>query len=648
MTLATPGKVLLGAQDVKKHFGAQVVLDGISITIHEDDRIGLIGRNGSGKSTLLRILSGALVPDSGFTTRGQGVRVALLEQHSTLCPEQTIAAALATATAPSRALVAEWRALTERMAHTPGDCWEHQEIQRACADLQLRIDAAGAWNLDVETRHMAEVLRLPPLDTALATLSGGELRRVDLAAKLLAHPDVLLLDEPTNHIDAESINWIERFLESYSGACVLVTHDRYFLDRITNRIIEINYGTTINFPGNYGRFLEYKAAVQDVQIRTEANRRALIKRELAWYKRSPKARGTKAKARIGRLNVAREQGPPPPNKQFAFAIPEPERLGKDILEARQITHGYRGRTLFKQFSLYMQKGQRIGIVGPNGCGKSTLLRVLMGREAPESGDVLIGRATRFLYVDQTLSDMAPEQRVLDFVSDGQRHVEIGKQRIHVPSYLETFLFDKSCVEMPVGRLSGGERRRVDLAKKLLRGGNFLVMDEPTNDLDLYTLRVLEETIECFSGCALIVSHDRYLLNRLCTHMLAFEEDGAVVQITGNYTDYLLYCERRRLESRAEQQARPRAKAEPKAAPGPARGLTYLEKRELAEIEEKIRDAEAIVAGIETQLQAPDFYEQNHELTRPVLDAYEAAKREVERLYARWQHLEEKQRPNGNR
>lgn len=641
MAAADPGKVMLSAQSVIKYFGAQPVLNGVSLTIHANDRIGLIGRNGSGKSTLLRILAGSLAPDDGITTRGQGIRVALLEQQCTLSLDQTVAHALEAATAACRALVREWRLLAERLAHTPGACWEHEEIQRECAALQQRIDAADAWNLDVECKRMAEALRLSPQDAVLDTLSGGELRRVDLAAKLLAHPDVLLLDEPTNHIDTDSVAWIERFLEGYAGACVLVTHDRYFLDRVTNRIVEINQGAIRSFPGNYERFLEYKATVEDVQARTEANRQALIKRELAWYKRAPKARGGKAKARIDRLMTAQEQGPPPPEKRFAFAIPEPERLGKDILEARQLTHGYGERILFRELSLYMQKGQRIGVVGPNGCGKSTLLRVLMGREAPWSGDLLVGQATRFLYVDQTLSDMDPEQRVLDFVSDGQRHVEVGRQRIHVPSYLESFLFDKSCAEMPIGRLSGGERRRVDLAKKLLRGGNFLVLDEPTNDLDLYTLRVLEETIEYFPGCALIVSHDRYLLNRLCTHMLVFEEDGVVQRIAGNYTDYVLYCERRRQELRDEKSRQPRATA---AVKRPARvaGLTYMEKRELAGIEERIADAEARAAAVEARLQAPGFYEQEHETTRAVLDAYEAAKAEIEALYARWQALEEKQ------
>ena len=641
MATTTVGKVLLSAQEVSKKYGAQPVLENISLTVHDTDRIGLIGRNGCGKSTLMRILAGSLNPDGGFTTRTQGVRVSLLDQQCGLSLDQSVGEALGAATAALRGLVRRYHEATERLAHLSPDAPGYAVLEQECHDLQHHVDVAHAWNLDTEIKKIAEELRLPPLDQQLTSLSGGELRRVDLAAKLLEHPDVLLLDEPTNHIDTDSVVWIERFLEQYEGACVLVTHDRYFLDRVANRIVEISHGAVMSFPGNYERFLEYKAGVEEVQARTEANRQALMKRELAWYKRSPQARSTKQKARIVRLFDTQEKGPPPASKKFSFAIPEPERLGKDILEARLVTHGYQGRLLFHHFSLFMQKGMRIGIVGPNGCGKSTLLRVLMGRKEPDGGDMLIGQSTRFLYVDQTMADMDPDLRVLDFVSDGQRHVEVGRQRIHVPSYLESFLFDKSCAEMPVGRLSGGERRRVDLAKKLLKGGNFLVLDEPTNDLDLYTLRVLEETIESFEGCALIVSHDRYLLNRLCTHMLVFEEGGVIVQISGNYNDYLLYCERKR---QAEKEARTRQQRDERTPPPPAKprpGLTYKEKQELAGMEASIQQAEARLAEMHQAINAPDFYEQDFSATGPILQDMETLEAEVARLYERWESLEQK-------
>lgn len=642
MTGTTLGKPLLSAQNVTKNFGAQPVLMGISLTVHEFERIGLIGHNGCGKSTLLRILAGIIEPDEGFTTRLKDIRVSLLEQHCSLCTDQRVGEVLEAATSELRREISRWRELREKLSVLKPGSEAYTAVESQYLDLQHKLDATHAWDLDIEIKKIAVQLRLPPMNVQLNSLSGGELRRVDLAVKLLAHPDVLLLDEPTNHIDTDSVAWIEQFLETYCGACILVTHDRYFLDRIANRIVEITHGTLMSFPGNYERFLEYKANVEEVQARTEANRQSLIKREWAWYRRSPQARGTKAKARIQRLFDAQAQSPPPASKQFSFAIPEPERLGKDILEAKLITHGYENRVLFRHFSIVMQKGMRVGIIGPNGCGKSTLLRILMGYEIPNGGEIRIGKSTHFLYVDQTLSDMDPQMRVLEFVSEGQRHIEIGKQRIYIPAYLESFLFDKSCLDMPLGRLSGGERRRIDLAKKLLKGGNFLVLDEPTNDLDLYTLRVLEETIESFDGCALIVSHDRYLLNRLCTHMLVFEEEGTLTKITGNYNDYLLYCERKKEEDKTSRQQQKNDKVARSGQALKSRpGLSYKEKQELTSIESFIEEAEREVDRIRLEINRPGFYDQPFTTTQHVLHQLEEAELKVKWLYARWEMLEQK-------
>ncbi len=640
--MSHPGKALLSAQKVSKSFGAQQILENVSLTIHEEDRIGLIGRNGSGKSTLLRILAGTVMPESGFTTRAQGIHVSFLEQQQHFESEETVQDALNRAVAKWRSLLQRWHQLNEQMASAEKGSREYLLWEAECQEIHHRLDVAGRWDPVVEIKLMAEQLHLPDLKRTLGSLSGGELRRVDLARTLLEQPDVLLLDEPTNHIDADSVSWIEGYLEKYSGACVLVTHDRYFLDRVSNRIVELSHGSVMSFPGNYAHFLEYKAAVDEVQQRTEANRQALIRRELAWYKRMPQARGTKQKARIGRLFDAAAQGSPPADKRFAFAIPEPERLGKDILEARLITHAYGERLLFERFSLFMQKGMRVGIVGPNGCGKSTLLRVLMGQEEPLSGELLKGAATQFLYVDQTLADMDPELTVLQFISDGQRHVDVGRQRIHIPSYLESFLFDKSCADMPVGRLSGGEKRRIDLAKKLLKGGNFLILDEPTNDLDLYTLRVLEETIEAFDGCALIVSHDRYLLNRLCTHMLVFEEKGQIVQIAGNYDDYLLYRDRQETSVREERRNARKEESSEKSAPiSRKKGLSYQEKKRLDMMESLIAEAEGALERLQKEVNAPGFFERPFTETQSTLTLLSNAEQQVSDLFDEWMLLEAK-------
>jgi len=476
-------------------------------------------------------------------------------------------------------------------------------------------------------------------DRRLDTLSGGELRRVDLAVRLIQRPDVLLLDEPTNHIDTRSAEWIENFLARYEGSCVLVTHDRYFLDRVVNRIVELEFNRTFSLPGNYERFLAHKAQIEETEARAEENRRALIRRELEWIRRGPKARGTKQKARIQRFEEAWDKEGPRQHSEFVFEIPQPDRLGKDILYAKDLTHGYGDTVLFRQFSLAMQRGMRVGILGPNGSGKTTLLRVLMGIEAPRRGRLNIGESVQFCYVDQSHEAMDPEQTILDFVTGGAEKIDVNGRRLFVPSYLQRFLFDMEAVRAPLGNLSGGEKNRVDLAKKFLRGGNFLVLDEPTNDLDLYTLRVLEETIAAFDGCALIVSHDRYFLNRVCTHMLVFEDDGAVTTITGNYDDYLLYQERLRDEAKASR-AESAAKAAPptEQAPKPRR-LTYLEKKELEAMEETILEAEAEAQTREQAIHAPGFYERPHTEVRADLDALDAAKARVEQLYARWQELE---------
>lgn len=642
MSTATPGKALLSVQNIVKSYGAQPVLDHISLTIHDGERIGLIGRNGCGKSTLMRIFAGLDTPEEGLVTRAQGTRVALLAQQCALPRDMTIGQVLHEAATERRKLLDDYHALMERLADTdPGP--EHDRLQAQFEELHHAVDAADAWNLPQEAKRVSTALDLRDNDRTLKSLSGGELRRVDLAAKLLQHPDVLLLDEPTNHIDTRSVEWIERFLQEYTGSCVLVTHDRYFLDRAVNRIVELEFQRVYSFPGNYTRFLEYKAQVEEAELRAENNRLAFLRRELDWVRRGPKARGTKAKARLDRYYDAVDQGPPERHREFEFEIPEPQPLGKTVLEAREIYFGYSGPELVQKFSCAMQKGMRVGIVGPNGSGKSTLLKLLLGQIEPRKGKVVVGDNTAFLYVGQVHDDIDPNQSIMQYVSNGANWWEVNKRRIHVPAYLERFLFDRAAVHTPMGNLSGGERNRLVMVKQLLRGGNLLVLDEPTNDLDLYTLRVLEEALECFEGAALIVSHDRFFLNRVCTHMWIFEGDGQIVQIAGNYDDYLLFKQRQAedaKERKEEKSAKPAAAtpAPAAAAPNTAKKLTYKERLELEAMEDTIHQAEARVTDLEARLADPALYNRPHAEAHALLAELTAARQKVEQLYARWEVL----------
>lgn len=642
VSTAAPAKAILSVQNIIKSYGAQPVLDNISLTIHEGERIGLIGRNGCGKSTLMRIFAGLDTPEEGLVTRMTGIRVALLAQQCSLGKDKTVGEVLTEAAAERHKLIDDYHAVMQRLGETPPGA-AHDRLQEQFDELHHAIDVADAWNLEQEARRVSTALALVAEDRVLSSLSGGELRRVDLACKLLQHPDVLLLDEPTNHIDTRSVEWIEKFLQEYTGSCVLVTHDRYFLDRAVNRIVELEFQKVYSFPGNYTRFLEYKEQLESAEARAENNRLGFLRRELDWVRRGPKARGTKAKARLDRYQEAVDQGPPQRHREFEFEIPEPQPLGKTVLEAREIYFGYDGPELVQKFSCSLQKGMRVGIVGPNGSGKSTLLKLLLRQIEPRKGKIIVGDNTAFLYVGQVHDHIEPTQSIIKYVSNGANFWDVNKRRIHVPAYLEKFLFDRAAIHTPIGNLSGGERNRLVMVKQLLRGGNFIVLDEPTNDLDLYTLRVLEEALEAFEGAALIVSHDRFFLNRVCTHMWIFEGAAEITQIAGNYDDYLLYKERKAEDAKAKT-TKPETKASPSptpatAAPAAQRKLTYKEKLELDGMEAAIHKAEARVAMLEAQLADPALYERPHTEAQALLGELGAAKTEVEKLFARWAELE---------
>ena len=629
---------ILTVQHVDKAFGTRRVLDDVSFAVDARDRIGIVGLNGAGKSTLLRLVVGGDAPDGGLITRQRELTLEYVPQEPRLDGEAAVGDVVRQGLRAHQAALAELGAVEARIPELSGD--KLQAALEAQAALHARIEAAGGWDREHEVRTLAAALELPPLASQVATLSGGERRRVALARAILAQPALLALDEPTNHLDAETVAWLEERLAGWPGALLLVTHDRYFLDRVATRILELDRGKLYAYEGGYTRFLEQQAERLAQETSREDARRAFVRRELDWIRRGPKARGTKQKARIDRFDAAVAAAPAAEDKRsgpLALRLPTGGRIGKTILTLEDV--GKRvpggGRWLFRHLTLTMKPGDRIGIVGPNGAGKTTLVRTLLGELSPDEGQVTLGQNTRPSYLDQTRAALRDDKTVLQEVSDGNDHVFLEDGPVHVRTFLRMMLFDDRFADTPIGALSGGERNRVQLARLLRRGGNLLVLDEPTNDLDLVTLGVLEEALATFPGCALVVSHDRWFLDKIATGILAFEGDGRVVFYEGDYSSWA--------ERKSTVDSRPSTVAEPKPAEPEraerARKLTYKEKQELAGIEAAIGAAEAKVGELQATLNDPSIYKSRAAEVPALVAALDTARAEVDRLYARWQELE---------
>jgi ATP-binding cassette subfamily F protein uup len=626
---------ILTAQGLEKSFGTRRVLGGVSFAVHENDRIGLVGLNGAGKSTLLKLLMGGDEPDTGLITRMRGLTVEYVAQEPQLDGTRRVDEILREGLRAQAALLERLHEVESSIAQLSGpalDAALHEQ-----ADLHHRVELTGGFDQDHELRGLASALSLPPFEAKIGTLSGGEKRRVALARALLARPQLLALDEPTNHLDADAILWLEARLAAWPGALLLVTHDRYFLDRVATRILEIDRGQAYAYEGGYTRFLEQQADRLAEESQREQARRSFIRNELDWIRRGPQARTTKQKARIDRFDAAVAAAPTSEEKRsgpMTLRLPTGGRLGKTILEFKDLGKSLGGKRLFSRLDLILKPGDRIGIVGPNGVGKTTLVRTLLGELKPDEGEVVAGINTRFAYLDQSRAELDPEETVLHAVAEGNDHVFLDEGPVHVRTFLRMMLFDDRFADTPVGTLSGGERNRVQLAKLLRRGGNLLVLDEPTNDLDLVTLGVLEEALVEFPGCALIVSHDRWFLDKVATGILAFEGNGRVVFYEGDYSSYLA--------KRPARDVRPAApKVEkPVAAPKPqARKLSFKEKKELELIEQQILDAETRVETLQAELNDPTIYKARAAEVPSLVAGLDAARAEVERLYARWQELE---------
>jgi len=514
----------------------RVVVDGVSLSFYHGAKIGVLGLNGAGKSTLLRIMAGIEKEFSGEARLGDGYTVGYLPQEPQLDPEKTVREIVDEGVAGTRALLTRFEEISNAFAEPMSD-EAMEKLLAEQAKLQDKIDAANAWELDRTVEIAMDALRCPPADEGTAHLSGGERRRVALCRLLLQSPDLLLLDEPTNHLDAESVAWLEHFLAEYKGTVVAVTHDRYFLDNVAGWILELDRGRGIPWEGNYSSWLEQKRKRLALEEKQESARQRTLARELEWVRMSPRARQAKSKARLAAYEQLLAEGQAKRETTAEISIPPGPRLGNVVVEADHLAKAFGDRLLIDDLSFKLPPGGIVGVIGPNGAGKTTLFRMIVGQEKPDSGTLRIGETVELAYVDQSRDALDGKKTVWEEISDGQEKILLGKREVNSRAYCAWFNFRGSDQQKQVGSLSGGERNRVHLAKLLKRGGNLLLLDEPTNDLDVDTLRALEEALLEFAGCAVVISHDRWFLDRIATHMLAFEGDSHVEWFAGNYQDY---------------------------------------------------------------------------------------------------------------
>jgi ATP-binding cassette ChvD family protein len=520
------------------------ILRDISLSFFPGAKIGVLGLNGSGKSTLLKIMAGVDKDFEGEARPQPGIKIGFLPQEPELDPTKTVRAIVEEGMADIMSLIARFNQISDRFAE-PLDEDAMSKLLDEQGKLQDRIDAVGGWELERKLEVAADALRLPAWDAEIKTLSGGERRRVALCRLLLSNPDMLLLDEPTNHLDAESVAWLERFLAEFSGTVIAVTHDRYFLDNVAGWILELDRGHGIPWQGNYSSWLEQKEQRLALEEKQEAARQRAIKTELEWVRTNPKARQAKAKARLQRFDELNSKEYQARNETNEIYIPPGPRLGDLVIEAKGLRKSFGERLLFENLSLSLPPGGIVGVIGPNGAGKTTLFRILLGHEKPDAGAVTIGPTVQFAYVDQGRDKLDGNKTVWEEISDGQDMLRIGNYETPSRGYVGRFNFRGADQQKQVGLLSGGERNRLHLAKLLRAGGNVLFLDEPTNDLDVETLRALEEALLSFPGCAVVISHDRWFLDRIATHILAFEGNSEVVYFQGNFADYVEDLKRRK-------------------------------------------------------------------------------------------------------
>lgn len=635
---------LLTASDLHKQFGSRTVLDGATFTLDEGEHIGIVGVNGSGKTTLLRILAGLDYAELGTVALKRGARVGLLTQEPDLDPNHTIQEEMQSALTEHTRAIRAWEETTQHLEHLQEGA-DVDALMAALEDLQHRVEHLGGFDLSHEIHAVLDALGLPDPSRSIARLSGGEKKRVAIGKVLIQKPDLLILDEPTNHLDADTVLWLEERLATFTGGILLVTHDRYFLDNVVHRIIEVSNGRVKSYPGRYEEYVEAKAEEMAAAEKAESTRQNLMRTELEWLRRGPKARTTKSRSRIDRAEALLEQKGPPKNELARMSFGDSLRLGKTILHLDHIHKSFGSQPLIRDLTLDMNKGEKIGIIGPNGSGKTTLLKLITGELSPDRGEVIRGQNTSILYFDQTRELLNPESTVREEVADQGDYVDMPGGRMHIVSYLEQFLFPSDTHRMPIKALSGGERNRILLAKLMKRQANLLILDEPTNDLDLLTLQVLEDAIGRFSGCVITVTHDRYFLNKVATSILSFEGKGKVIKYVGNYDTYRSLksqAEKAEFDLKADMGQKPTRVQERASTPSPERKrsqkLSWAEERELEGLPAAIEHAEKEQAEIEAKLADPNVFSQSSRVIE-LTSRLSLLGQELEQKYARWEALE---------
>jgi energy-dependent translational throttle protein EttA len=531
-----PNKVICSMVGVSKFYDKKPVLKDIYLSYFYGAKIGVLGLNGSGKSSLLRILAGQDKEFNGEIVLSSGYTIGFLEQEPHLDESKTVREIVEEGVKEVKDALNEYNSINEKFSEPMSDDEMNKLIERQ-GKVQEKLDALDAWDLDSRLDMAMDALRCPPGEAPVKVLSGGERRRVALCRLLLMKPDILLLDEPTNHLDAETVAWLEHHLQAYSGTIIAVTHDRYFLDNVAGWILELDRGQGIPWKGNYSSWLEQKKNRLQQEEKSESERQKTLQRELEWIQMSPKGRHAKAKARINSYEALLSQDVEKRSKEFEIYIPPGPRLGNIVIDAENVTKAYGDTILMEGMTFSLPPGGIIGVIGPNGAGKTTLFRMITGQEKPDSGTFRIGETVKLAYVDQSRNVLDPAKSIYEVISGGEETIQLGKRQVNARAYVARFNFSGTDQQKKVSMLSGGERNRVHLARMLKEEANVLLLDEPTNDLDVNTMRALEEALENFAGCAVVISHDRWFLDRIATHMLAFEGDSKLVWFDGNYTEY---------------------------------------------------------------------------------------------------------------